>query len=112
MIRPQPDAAGNPTASAVPSLQLLVRNRVADYSRWRACFEEELAPAADYGLTLAALWQDAEDPNTIFFLFNLRSIEEARAFMARPESEAMGIRAGVLEGDFNFLLQARSVEQR
>ncbi|MEM1434108.1 MAG: hypothetical protein AAF552_17730 [Pseudomonadota bacterium] len=86
--------------------QLLVRNRVADYARWRACFDEDLGPAADYGLKLDALWQDAADPNNVFFLFAVRSIDEAEAFMARPESQEMGTRAGVLDGEFSFLVPA------
>ena len=90
------------------SQKLLVRNRVADYDQWRTCFDEDLGPAAKYGLTLDALWQDAADPNNVFFLFDVRTVEEANAFMARPESQAMGVRAGVLDGEFSFLRPAAS----
>jgi len=43
-------------------MQLLVRNKVKDFSKWYAYFEADSATAAEYGVTLVCLWQTAGDP--------------------------------------------------
>jgi hypothetical protein len=85
------------------ALQLLVRNNVENFSRWHAYFEEDSGAAAEYGLTLASLWQAADDPNNVFFLLNVEDVERADAFMARPESRKIGVKSGVIDGEFHYL---------
>ncbi|MDH3647311.1 MAG: hypothetical protein OER80_11100 [Gammaproteobacteria bacterium] len=84
-------------------MQLLVRNKVKDFSTWYAYFDEESAAAARYGVTLACLWQTAEDPNDVFFLLDVEDIDRANAFMARPESKEIGDKSGVIDGEFHYL---------
>jgi hypothetical protein len=84
-------------------MQLLVRNKVKDFSRWIAFFEEESAAAAEYGVTLAQLWQKADDPNDVFFLLDIEDVERANAFMARPESREIGEKSGVIDGEIHYL---------
>jgi len=84
-------------------MQLLVRNRVNDFSKWYAHFQEERAAAAEYGVTLAAVWQTADDPNVVFFLLDVEDVDRANAFMARPESQEIGIKSGVIDGEVHYL---------
>ncbi len=84
-------------------MQLLVRNKVKDFSTWYAYFDEESAAAAEYGVTLAGLWQKADDPNNVFFLLDVEDVDRANAFMARPESQEIGLKSGVIDGEFHFL---------
>ena len=84
-------------------MQLLVRNKVKDFSHWYTYFEKDSVPAAEYGLTLASLWQTADDPNDVFFLLDVEDIERANAFMARPESREIGEKSGVIDGEFHYL---------
>ncbi len=84
-------------------MQLLVRNTVKDFSRWLACFEADSRAAAEYGVTFECMWQAAGNPNEVFFLLNIESAERAEAFMARPESQDTGEKAGVIDGEVHFL---------
>ena len=84
-------------------MQLLVRNKVKDFSKWHAYFEADSAAAADYGVTLASLWQSVNDPNNVFFILNVEDVDRANAFMARPESKNIGVEAGVIDGEFHYL---------
>jgi len=67
-------------------MQLLVRNKVKDFSKWCAHFEEDSAAAAEYGVTLASLWRAADNPNDVFFLLDVEDVDRANAFMARTAS--------------------------
>ena len=84
-------------------MQLLVRNRVKDFSTWHSYFEADRAAAAVYGVTLAMLWQAADDPNDVYFLLDVEDVGRANAFMARPESQEIGAKSGVIDGEFRYL---------
>ena len=66
-------------------MQLLVRNVIVDFERW------------------LELWRNAEDPNEIFFLFDVEDRDRAVAFMSTPEAAAAGERAGATEGEYWFV---------
>ena len=84
-------------------MQLLVRNKVKDFSKWYAYFEKDSAAASQYGVTLAHLWQSANDPNDVFFVLDVEDVDRANAFMARPESRDIGVTSGVIDGEFHYL---------
>ncbi len=84
-------------------MQLLVRNKVKDFSTWYRYFEEDSAAAAEYGVTLSSLWRSADDPNNVFFLLNVEDVDRTNAFMARPESEEIGVKSGVIDGELHYL---------
>ncbi len=84
-------------------MQLLVRNKVEDFSKWYAYFKEDSTAAAGYGVTLARLWQTADDPNDVFFILDVEDVDRANAFMARPESQEIGVASGVIDGEFHYL---------
>ena len=91
---------------------MLVRNRVRDFGRWRVVFEEQGASAFRAGLHLRHLWQSFDDPNDVFFLFEVDDIDRANAFVNAPESAEAGERAGVIDGEITYLVSARVVEGR
>lgn len=84
-------------------MQLLVRNKVKDFAKWYTYFEADSDAAAEYGVTLATLWQSTDDPNNVFFLLNIENVDRANAFMARPESQEIGIKSGVIDGEVHYL---------
>ncbi len=87
-------------------MQLLVRNKVADFAVWRKYLEADRLAAAEYGLELVSLWQSMDDPNEAFFLLDVTDVDRANAFMARPESREIGQKSGVIDGEFYFLKPA------
>jgi hypothetical protein len=82
---------------------MLVRNRVEDFSKWRELFLSDSAAAVEYGVTLRSLWQTVDDPNNVFFVLDIADVDQANAFMARPESQEMGVKSGVIDGEFHYL---------
>ena len=84
-------------------MQLLVRNKVADFAVWREYLEADRLPAAEYGLKLVSLWQSMDDPNDVFFLLDVADVDRANAYMARPESQEIGEKSGVIDGECYFL---------
>ena len=87
-------------------MQLLVRNKVKEFSKWYTYFMADSAAAAEYGVTLACLWQTLDDPNDVFFLLDVEDVDRANAFMARPESKEIGVKSGVIDGEFHYLKAA------
>lgn len=87
-------------------IHMLVRNRVADFDRWRAVFDAQLTRARSAGLRLVHLWQAIEDPNDVFFLLEVESREQAMAFLNAPASAKAGEASGVLDGEWHLVEDA------
>lgn len=87
-------------------MQLLVRNEVEDFDRWKEIFDAQAEPARAYGLAVVHLWRSADNPNEVFFILAVEDRARAEAFMARPVSEAVGEASGVIDGEFHFLGEA------
>jgi hypothetical protein len=82
---------------------MLCRNRVADFDRWMGIFASHAQAHKDAGLRLMHLWHDMQDPNDVFFLFEVTDMERAQAFIGSPAAETSGAESGVLEGEYRFL---------
>lgn len=83
--------------------QLIGRNKVRDFETWKAIFDSHVEAQRESGLVLRRLWRRIEDPNDVFFIFDVRDIEEATAFMNAPEAEEAGRDSGVVEADYYFV---------
>lgn len=84
-------------------LEMLVRNQVEDYGRWKAVFDAETSAAREAGLEVKAIWRDRDNPNQVFFLFAVTSPEKAQQYVASPASAEAGKRAGVLNGEIYYI---------
>jgi hypothetical protein len=82
---------------------MLCRNRVEDFSTWKVVFDSHTEAHRDSGLRLMNLWRDLEEPNNIFFLFEVTDIDKARQFIDQPEAAEAGRVSGVLDGEYHFL---------
>ena len=85
---------------------MLCRNRVADFARWKAVFASHQAAHRNAGLRLVQVWRAVEDPNNVFFLFEVASRETAREFIGNPEAAKAGEVSGVLDGEYHFIADA------
>ncbi len=84
-------------------LLLLCRNRVADFPRWKQVFDSHAQAHRAAGLHLRDLWHALDQPNDVFFLFEVTDLVKARAFINAPEAADAGRRSGVLDGEYHFL---------
>jgi hypothetical protein len=66
-------------------------------------FDSHARAHRDAGLHLINLWRDVEEPNNIFFLFEVADIDMARKFISQPEAAEAGRVSGVLDGEYHFL---------
>ena len=82
---------------------LLCRIRVSDFSRWKAVFTSHAQAHRDAGLQLRSLWRAVEDPDNVFFLFEVMDAGLARGFISNPAAAEAAVASGVLEGEYHFL---------
>ena len=82
---------------------MLCRNRVADFPKWKAVFDSHAQAHRTAGLRLRDLWRDIAEPNNVFFVFEVTSLDRAQAFISDPASAEAGRTSGVLDGEYHFL---------
>ena len=93
-------------------VHILVRHKVADYSRWKEIFDSHLTTRKHAGETGCRLFHNVEDPREIVLLLDWESIEEARKFMNSSELRQRMQEAGV-QGtpEIQYLEDARAVHR-
>jgi len=75
-------------------IQMLCRNRVADFARCKAVFDSHRIAHAAAGLRLRHVWREAPDSQNVFFLFDVADLGRARRFVdAREGGKRAGLRA-------------------
>ena len=82
---------------------MLCRNRVANFAEWKRVFDSHAQAHRDAGLHLTDLWRDVEEPNNVFFLFEVADIAKARAFISNTAAEEAGHASGLLDGEYHFI---------
>jgi len=85
---------------------MLCRNRVANFRKWKRVFDSHAGDHRGSGLRLSGLWRDVERPNDVFFLFEVRNLRKARAFISAPAAARAGRKSGVVEGEYHFVRDA------
>lgn len=82
---------------------MLCRNRVTDYQRWRNVFDSHASAQRDAGMRVVHVWRKVDEPNNIFFLFEIDDIAAVHAFMDEPAATRGRKDAGVIDGEYFFL---------
>ena len=73
---------------------MLCRSRASELSHWESVFDAEVERHRVAGLSLHDLWRDGDDPDQVFFVFEVANLERARAFIGDPANA---------EFDYRFL---------
>jgi hypothetical protein len=87
---------------------MLCRNRVVDFVQWKTMFASHSAAHQAAGLQLVNVWRSVEEPNNVFFMFEVASLEKAREFVSNPEAARAGEASGVVDGEYHFIEAAGS----
>jgi intein-encoded DNA endonuclease-like protein len=85
---------------------MLCRNKVVDFQKWKTVLDSHSQAHKAAGMRLRDLWRDVDDARNVFFVFEVASVDQARAFINDPAEIAAGKSAGVLEGEYHFLESA------
>jgi len=84
-------------------MKMMCRTRVEDFDRWFGVFQSHKNAHKEAGLVLELLARENEDPDNIFFVFEVQSLDRAIAFIESPESAEAGKSAGVIDGEYHFV---------
>jgi hypothetical protein len=82
---------------------MLCRNRVVDFTQWKAVLAFHAAAHQAAGLRLVNVWRSVEEPNNVFFLFEVASLEKAWEFISNPAAATAGRASGVVDGEYHFV---------
>jgi hypothetical protein len=83
---------------------LLVRQKVADFSKWKSAYDNHSPARKEAGLKEEHLLRNLDDPNEVTLLFEVKDLEKAREFGASADLREAMRDAGVVDKpDIYFL---------
>lgn len=90
-----PFADAAKAASGAPAARVFVEHEVADYAAWRKAYDAFAATRGKLGVTYAAVYQSADNPNNVIVIHDFASVEKAKAFVASDDLKSAMQKAGV-----------------
>lgn len=86
---------------------ILVHHKVEDYNKWKPVFDNNAGDREEHGSTGGKIFRNADDPNDIFVLLEIRSIENAKKFAQSDSLKEAMKNAGVVSvPEVHFLEEA------
>ncbi len=83
---------------------LLVRHKVADFSKWKPVYDSHLPARQAAGAKELHLLRNIDDPNETVILFEVEDLQKAREFSASDDLRERMQEAGVIDKpDIYFL---------
>jgi hypothetical protein len=83
---------------------LLVRHKVADFSKWKPVYDAHLPARQAAGAKELHLLRNIDDPNETVILFEVEDLQKAREFSASDDLRERMQEAGVIgKPDIYFL---------
>ena len=83
---------------------VLVRHKVADFSKWKPVYDAHLPARKEAGYKEVHLLRNADDPNETIIMFEVESLQKARDYSASSELRETMQKAGVVDKpDIYFL---------
>ena len=77
---------------------LICRQKIADFSDWKAVFDSHAAAQRSAGLEIAMILRNIDDASEVFMLFRVTDAEGAKDFVTSPDVSTAQEEAGVEEG--------------
>lgn len=83
---------------------ILIRHRVADFSKWKPAYEAHLSARQEAGLREVHLLRNVDDPTEVILLLEAEDLQRAKDFTAAPDLRERMQAAGVTDKpDIYFL---------
>src|SRR5262249_12411640 len=83
---------------------MIVRHKVRDFAAWKAKFDGHKPAQQAAALSNSRVYRSALDPNEVVILFDVGSIDKAKAFGTSADLKAEMASAGVIDQPTVFLL--------
>jgi len=93
-------------------IHMIIRHKVADYSRWKEAFDAHLNTRKAAGETDYRVLQSVDDPREVTIFLDWDSLERARRFAGSEDLRQAMQKAGVVgDPEVRFLEDARTVRR-
>jgi heme-degrading monooxygenase HmoA len=93
-------------------VHMIVRHKVADYSRWKEAFDARLNMRKAAGETDCRVLQSVDDPREVTLFLDWDSLERARRYASSEGLRQAMQAAGVVgDADVRFVEDARTVHR-
>ena len=93
-------------------VHMIIRHKVADYSRWKEAFDAHLNTRKAAGETNYRVLQSVDDPREVTIFLDWDSLDRARRFAGSEDLKQAMQKAGVVgDPDVRFLEDARTVRR-
>jgi hypothetical protein len=105
MLINQPHLIGSPTETKYKAMTyVLVRHKVADFSKWKAEYDAYLPTRQKAGLEEEHLLRNIDNPDEVVLLYEAENLHEAQAFARSSDLREAMQKAGVVDKpDIYFL---------
>jgi quinol monooxygenase YgiN len=74
---------------------LFVKHRVADFTKWKAVYDEVDGLRKQHGITAASIHRTPDDPNVVIVTHRFKDMKGAKALADSPGLKAAMERAGI-----------------
>ena len=74
---------------------MFIKQRVADYARWKAVFDEHESMRRAGGVTAHSVQRQPDDPNVVIVALRVSDVSKAKEFAGSDDLKAAMARAGV-----------------
>ena len=86
---------------------ILVHHQIEDYNKWKPVFDDNADDRAEHGSTGGKIFRNADEPNDIFVLLEISSVEEGKKFAQSDSLKEVMQKAGVISmPEVHFLEEA------
>lgn len=75
---------------------LLVHHKIEEYNKWKSAFDGHSSARAEHGSMGGKVFRNADDPNDIFVLLEISSIDEAKKLAQSDDLKEAMQKAGVI----------------
>ena len=75
---------------------ILVHHKIEDYNKWKPVFDNDAGNRAKHGSTGGKIFRNADNPNDIFTLLEISSIEKGKEFAQSDSLKEAMKEAGVI----------------
>jgi quinol monooxygenase YgiN len=93
------DSSGNkPAEAAAPVMthMLVVKHKVADFTKWKAVYDADDTARVAYGIHNYVVGRSLKDSNVVFLAMKVDNVAKAKEFAARPALKAAMQKGGVI----------------
>ena len=75
---------------------ILIHHKIEDYSKWKPAFDDHASYRAENGSMGGKVFRNADNPNDLFILLEIKSIENAKTFVSSVDTQVAMKNAGVV----------------